>query len=187
MADLPTLSFGTGDPGLFTYPQIVHLLTVEFARARRYGYPLSCILFRIDRLASIGDVQGWVARDFVRERVVAAIRRESRACDFVGRFPDDRFLVVLPHTDEVGARTLADRVARSVSSLDFTVGERVLRATVSAGASCYRDRNTLFYDAVVYAAEQALLEAERSGGARVLVRDPKPRGFEPPAETEETF
>ena len=39
------------ESGLFSYTQILHLLKIEFARARRYQYELSCVLVEIDRLA----------------------------------------------------------------------------------------------------------------------------------------
>ena len=44
MPELKGMDFESQDPGLFNYPQILHLLKVEFSRARRYHYPLSCLL-----------------------------------------------------------------------------------------------------------------------------------------------
>src|SRR5262245_36822374 len=152
MAEARPVPFGAGDPGLFTYPQGIHLLPVEFARARRYAYPLSCLLLRVDGLETFRDLHGYRARDFVRERAIALVRRESRSCDFLGRFPDDRLLVVLPHTDLDGALVLAERVRASLGTLEIEVdGGKPFRASVSLGLSCYRDRNTLFYDALVFA------------------------------------
>src|SRR5881296_1475295 len=121
MAESRSVSFGAGDPGLFSYPQVIHLLTVEFARARRYAYPLSCLLLRVDGLETLRDLHGYRARDLVRERAIALVRRESRSCDFLGRFPDDRLLVVLPHTDLEGALVLADRVRAALGSLEIEV------------------------------------------------------------------
>ena len=45
------------DAGLFSYTQILHLLKIEFSRARRYQYELSCILLEIDRLGEKQIVQ----------------------------------------------------------------------------------------------------------------------------------
>ncbi|HET6203762.1 MAG TPA: GGDEF domain-containing protein [Planctomycetota bacterium] len=174
MTELRTVSFGAGDPGLFSYPQVIHLLTVEFARARRYGYPLSCLLLRVDGLDALRDLHGYRVRDLVRERAVALVRRQSRSCDFLGRFPDDRLLVVLPHTDLEGALSLAERLRVALGNLesDVEVGQP-FRASASIGVSCFRDRNTLFYDALVFAAEEALKEATSLGGNRAVARDPR--------------
>ena len=55
------------ETGLFSYTQILHLLKIEFARARRYQYDLSCILVEVDRLASLGDLHGSMVRDQVED------------------------------------------------------------------------------------------------------------------------
>ncbi|MCI0585288.1 MAG: GGDEF domain-containing protein [Planctomycetes bacterium] len=179
MAEIRSPLPGAGDPGLFSYPQVIHLLTVEFARARRYEYPLSLLLLRVDGLETLRDLHGHRARDLVRERAMGLVRRESRSCDFLGRFPDDRLLVVLPHTDLDGAHALAERVRAALAALEVDVeGGRPFRATASLGVACYRDRNTLFYDALVFAAEEGLREAASLGGNRVVARDPRPVGGE---------
>ena len=43
---------------LLMYPQLQNVLRIEFARARRYDYPLSCIALAVDRLENLSDLYG---------------------------------------------------------------------------------------------------------------------------------
>ena len=43
---------------LFSQAQILHLMKNEFARSRRYGLPLGCIVLQVDRLPQLVDLYG---------------------------------------------------------------------------------------------------------------------------------
>ncbi len=170
MQELMTLTLTDTDPALFSFAQIQHLMKVEFARARRYRLPLSFVVVAVDRLPDLSKNFGYRAKNLVLERFHAILRRETRSSDFIGRFPDDRVLLVLPHTDGEGARVLVNRVRRSVSGQEFEFEGKAFRVTASAGISQYRDRNTLFFDSVRDAAENAAARAANAGDT-VLVMD----------------
>ena len=48
----------------FSQSQILHLMKTEFARARRYGFPVSCMLVQVDRLDALVDLHGGALRDY---------------------------------------------------------------------------------------------------------------------------
>jgi diguanylate cyclase (GGDEF)-like protein len=157
-----------GDSGIFSYTQILHLLKIEFARARRYQYQLSCVLVEVDRLGNIGDLHGSVVRDQVEHAVGELLNRHSRSCDFVGRL-GERFVIVLPHTDRKGAQLLAQRLHDRISGLDVRVDERPLRISASLGVATLDDQDTIFFDAVLKKAEGALATVTARGGDSVAV------------------
>jgi len=154
------------DSGLFSYTQILHLLKIEFSRARRYQYQLSCILLEIDRLGALGDLHGAEVRDYVEGAVADLLNRHSRSCDFVGRL-GERFVVVLPHTDAKGAELLAQRLHDRVAELDVRVDERPLRVSASVGVSTQDGDESIFFDTVLKQAESALGEVLSRGGDSV--------------------
>lgn len=154
--------------GLFSYTQILHLLKIEFSRARRYQYELSCILLEIDRLGALGDLHGSEVRDRVESAVADLLNRHSRSCDFVGRL-GERFVVVLPHTDAKGAQLLAQRLHDRVSELDVRVDDRPLRVSVSVGVSTQDGDESIFFDTVLKQAEVALGEVISRGGDSVAL------------------
>lgn len=159
---------GGSEGGLFSYTQILHLLKIEFARARRYQYQLSCVLVEIDRLGILGDLHGSSVRDQVEGTVADMLNRHSRSCDFVGRL-GERFVIVLPHTDGTGAQLLAQRLHVRISELDVMVDGRALRVSASIGVATQDGDESIFFDAVLKRAEAALAEAVARGGDSVAL------------------
>jgi len=167
----------SSDPGagVFSLSQIRHLMRVEFGRAQRYGYPLSCLVIGVDRLESLRDLYGYEFRESVLEAVIELLQEETRTCDYLGRLMDDRLMAILPHTTAEGAQVTARRILSAAHGLAFQPQGSALRVTLSVGISNYEDDNTLFFDSLVEAAEGALGEAQRGGGDRFVYRVPGPR------------
>src|SRR5262245_695952 len=94
-----SMSEYSSDPGagVFSLSQIRHLMRVEFGRAQRYGYPLSCLVIGIDRLESLRDLYGYEFRESLLEAVIELLQEETRTCDYLGRLMDDRLMAILPH------------------------------------------------------------------------------------------
>jgi diguanylate cyclase (GGDEF)-like protein len=172
------MSESSSDPGagVFSLSQIRHLMRVEFGRAQRYGYPLSCLVIGIDRLDSLRDLYGYDFRESVLEAVIELLQEETRTCDYLGRLMDDRLMAILPHTTAEGAQAGARRILTAARRLSFQPqGAAALGVSLSIGISHYQDDNTLFFDSLVEAAEGALGEAAKGGGDRFVHRVPGPR------------
>ncbi len=174
------------DPGagVFSLSQIRHLMRVEFGRAQRYGYPLSCLVIGIDRLDALRDQHGYEFRETAVAAVIELLQQETRTCDYLGRLMDDRLMGILPHTTAEGAEAGARRILGAARAVALRApaaigpgarGENPIRLTLSIGISHYENDNTLFFDSLVEAAEGALAEALRSGGDRFVHRIPGPR------------
>ena len=158
-------------PAPLTYPQLQNLLRIEFARARRYELPLSCLAVQIDRLEHLRDLYGSGARELILGQVMRIVQGQTRVCDAMGR-SGDRMVVVLPHTDAEGARVIGERLLKKVQSLSFEVAQRSLEVTVSVGISSYTDPDMIFFDALLKDAEQAVLEATGAGGNTINLSQP---------------
>src|SRR5215510_4440551 len=117
---------------LLTYPQLQNTLRIEFARARRYTYPLCCLALQVDGLERIRDLHGSAQRDQAMMHVVKMIQAQTRASDSVALY-HDRIAVILPHTDATGARAFAERIREQVRREAFRVGGKEIRSTVSIG------------------------------------------------------
>ena len=159
-----------GEVGVFSYAQILHLLKIEFARARRYQYQLSCVLVEIDRLGSLGDLHGSAVRDQLDRSVTDLLNRYSRSCDFVGRL-GERFVIVLPHTEAKGAELLAHRLHDRIAGLDVRIDGRLLRVSASIAVATHDGDDSIFFDAVLKRAETALQAAVARGGDTVVVAE----------------
>jgi GGDEF domain-containing protein len=87
--------------GRGTSPESVtlgHRLREEFERARRYSLSFSFVLLAIEAIGDAG------------ERVAAELRRILRLPDFVTRYGECEFAILLPETDADGARRSINRL-----------------------------------------------------------------------------
>ena len=152
---------------LFSQAQILHLMKNEFARSRRHGIPLGCVLMQVDRLAQLVDLHGAGLRAAVRQAVGSLVREKTRGADLLGAANDDRYMLVLPHTNLDQTRIVADRLRAVFAELEIAVDGRALALSLSAGISA-GDQQTLFFDSLVGQAEAALEYAMQSGGNQVV-------------------
>lgn len=159
---------------VFSVTQIRHLMRVEFGRAQRYGYPLSCVVLACDRLDHLRDLHGVEFKERVVDAFVEQLVDQTRTCDYLGRLMDDRLMAVLPHTARAGAEAVALRMLDAARRRTFESPAGPVRVTLSVGLSHYEEENTLFFDSLVSAAEAALVQATADGGDRFQHLDPGP-------------
>ncbi len=152
---------------LFSQAQIMHLMKNEFARARRHGIPLGVILMQVDRLPQLVDLHGVGLRTAVKQTVARIVREKTRGSDLIGTTSDDRYLLVMPHTDAEQTRIVADRLHQVFSGVEVSVEGRPLHLSMSVGMTACDDRGTLFFDSVLSQAESALEYACGAGGDQV--------------------
>jgi diguanylate cyclase (GGDEF)-like protein len=111
------------------------VLAKELERAGRVGYPISLILFDVDRLSSINQAHGYGVGDRILERLGILIRQYFRQHDWVARHSEDSIVVLLSRTDGEHANGLAERVRATVEDrLEFTDHrtDMPVRVTLSA-------------------------------------------------------
>ncbi len=178
MTDLPA------DKSLFSLAQIQHLMRVEFNRAQRYGYPISCLMIAVDRLGHLRDMYGYEAKEEIVDSVVSLLKGATRSSDFLGRMADDRLLAVIPHTGATGVRSLCDRLLAQTRQLDFQSDNRTIPITIAIGGSHdgsedggkTADQRTMFFDALLQSSEEALEDAVAAGGDRAVYVTPDELG-----------
>jgi len=159
---------GRPDRALFSFAQIQHVLRVEFGRAQRYRYPLTCLVLAVDQLGTIRDTGGYEAKERLVEGVIELLADATRSSDFLGRTADDRLIAVVPHTPAEGARVLARRLVDSVRALTVGRGAGVEHVTLSLGACANGDSSVMYFDALLEGAQRAFDEAVAQGGNRYV-------------------
>ena len=160
-------AFGTRSVPLIGLSQTQQLAKQEFARARRYDYPLSIGVCRVDRIEQLTDLYGAESRSLLMEELARLFHSRSRSTDIVGRLSEDRLLWVLPHTDLDGSRLAAERIREAVETVELRSGRRAIQIGISVGLACFVNRNTLFFDSVLMQAQEALERAQDRGGNQI--------------------
>ncbi len=105
--------------GCFNMNYFENVMVNEISRAERYDQKLSIILIDIDDFKSINDTHGHLFGDKILERFVHVIRSNLRGEDVLARYGGDEFIILLPQTGRVGARTMADRIQSPADGLLF--------------------------------------------------------------------
>ena len=134
----------------------------ELGRARRYGRPLSLILFDVDRFKSVNDTYGHLGGDFVLKAIVELTRRLLRREQLFARVGGDEFALLTPEAPPASARLLAERVRSRIARHEFAHSGASFRVTCSFGiASLGQDVSTVrdLYEA----ADKALYRAKNAG------------------------
>lgn len=171
MSDFSKASDGSTPP-MYSLAQIQHLMRVEFGRAQRYSYPIICLVISIDSLGTLRDRYGYDAKEEVIARVVDLVAEATRSCDYLGRLPDDRLMIVVPHTPPDDVRILAERLIEQVGELSVPSVERE-SLTLSIGGSWMKSGETLFFDDLMKTAERCSAEVSSAGGNRFLSHAPE--------------
>jgi diguanylate cyclase (GGDEF)-like protein len=106
--------------GLYNRRALSEHLTRIAASARRRVEPLSVLMIDLDRFKQINDGFGHEAGDRALCTVANCMRDVLRGDDVYGRWGGDEFLVVLPSTNEAGARKVAHRIRAAAAEADLS-------------------------------------------------------------------
>lgn len=156
----------------YTRPLMDAVLAKEAERAGRFGYGISLILFDVDNLSRINAEHGYGVGDRLLERLGILIRKYFRQHDWVARYSEDSFAVLLTRAEPEDAAGLAEHVRQTVEErlafqdhrtdqpVRITVSAAVLNVPVSIG-------DTIDADRLMIDAEAAVDRAKRLGRNRV--------------------
>ena len=163
-----TLSFNPSGKPLFTDEEVRSLMQIEFDRARRYNYPVACLLIEVDRLVDIQTMHGYEARGTILQAFVELLQGETRAGDLLGTVVDDRLMVLIPHTMPAAARAISERVLKGAREMQFKVGGKSIRVSASIGVAHNQDEAATSVATLERVAEEGLSVAVASGGGQVV-------------------
>jgi diguanylate cyclase (GGDEF)-like protein len=96
--------------GLLNHRALYARLDQELRRAGRSSQDCSILMMDLDDFKALNDTHGHQAGDEVLKEVAVVLQEAVRTSDVIGRYGGDEFLAILPDTDVVSARTLAERL-----------------------------------------------------------------------------
>jgi diguanylate cyclase (GGDEF)-like protein/PAS domain S-box-containing protein len=157
------LAITDGLTGLYNRRHFYDLLEREVESVNRYGDHLSLIMLDIDAFKAYNDTHGHLAGDALLKELAHLLTRKIRKVDIAARYGGDEFVLFFPRTDKKRAAILAERIRTSVEGHRLSGEEGLSRTvTISLGmAVCPQDAAET--EALVKAADEALLEAKKRG------------------------
>jgi diguanylate cyclase (GGDEF)-like protein len=160
--------------GLFNRLKFDRVLACEMQRSRRYGAPLSLVLFDIDHFKNINDAFGHQIGDKTLMRLSNATKTMVRKSDLLARWGGEEFVLLTPGSDGEMAERAAEKLRAAIEKIAF---EDVGPVTCSFGVTQYAEDDTAAE--LVSRADQALYLAKINGRNRVetvLATDEPARG-----------
>jgi diguanylate cyclase (GGDEF)-like protein/PAS domain S-box-containing protein len=108
--ELEHLSYKDGLTDLPNRRMFDSVIELEWLNAKRYRHPLSLILIDIDFFKQYNDHYGHLQGDACLKQVAQVLSQAvTRTRDLIARFGGEEFVIVLPETDAVAAKTIAER------------------------------------------------------------------------------
>ncbi|MGE8100564.1 sensor domain-containing diguanylate cyclase [Pseudomonas fluorescens] len=102
--------------GLANRRHFDQFLDIEFKRARRLRSPLSLILIDVDFFKRYNDHYGHLAGDECLRIISQSIKQcVRRPADMTARYGGEEIAVVMPNTDEEGARSVAEAILLGIA------------------------------------------------------------------------
>jgi diguanylate cyclase (GGDEF)-like protein len=165
---------GSGSATVLTVPDeaedaLDRRVQEELERARRYSLSFSLVLLGMDELAGLSDRLGAEAADRRRHEVGGVLRRELRLPDFVVPYGVDEFAIVLPETDQSGARQSVTRIRDRLAAVPFEGDPREESPRFSAGIVTYPHPSAVQTDDLFALVEAALVQGKAQSGERIGV------------------
>lgn len=140
----------------------------EVASARRYGRPISLVVFDVDHFKRCNDSFGHPAGDAVLREVARKLRERIRAADVASRTGGEEFSVILPDVEAQGAGRFAESLRQAIADTVVQHEHHRIQVTISLGVAQLGALPENSAD-LVRQADRRLYLAKNSGRNRVVL------------------
>ena len=121
---------------LFNRSLLASILRRELDLARRKRSTFSVLLVNIDHFNELSQAHGRGVSDRVLQHVATVLSSQVRSSDFVFRYGEEEFLIVLVELDAEQSMAVADKLRRTVENADIPLAPgRSLQVTLSLGVA----------------------------------------------------
>jgi diguanylate cyclase (GGDEF)-like protein len=153
--------------GLYNLRALKEQLPIWLGPAARTGRRMALLMMDIDGFKSVNDRLGHGVGNELLKEVANLLRFAVRVGDEPFRFGGDEFVLLLSDADAAGAMVVAERIQDIYRSMGQTLRGTVVTVSFSMGLAVFpQDGETP--ESLLEHADEALLEAKRSGAGKVL-------------------
>lgn len=147
------------------------LIREEINRNERFQIPFSIILVDVDNFKKINDEYGHCAGDKSLIQVALHLQVQLRDMDKAIRYGGDEFVLLLPHSDRMAAKVVAERILQK----RFKIGRKkeqdhLFPITFSLGIAFWEPGLTLRQ--LISRADEAMYYSKREGKNRYTIYRP---------------
>jgi diguanylate cyclase (GGDEF)-like protein/PAS domain S-box-containing protein len=152
--------FATTDSltGIANRREFTRIVESEIDRVKRYGTPLSLIMYDLDHFKRVNDTFGHDVGDDVLQTVSRLVKENIRSVDVTGRWGGEEFMVLLPQTDLDSANKVAEKLRQAIELHRFN---KVGQVTASFGLTQFVPEDDI--ELLTKRVDEALYQAKKRG------------------------
>jgi diguanylate cyclase (GGDEF)-like protein len=128
--------------GSYIWNHFYKLSEREIQRTLRYQHPLSMIFLQVIFFQNANINIHPSVRNKVIRSVVQTILNNLREIDFVGRYKEDEFFVLLPETENQAAELIAKRIKKLILEKPIEIDHGFIPIRIVVGVSWINEQNT---------------------------------------------
>jgi diguanylate cyclase (GGDEF)-like protein len=166
---LQKLSVTDGLTGIYNHRYFQKRIKEEFIRAKRYNFPLSCLMIDLDDFKVLNDAHGHQVGDRILTEFSMILNNSIREVDMAARYGGEEFVVLLPQIDIDGAANMAERFRMAVELHKFFGTDKPFNITISIGVATYPAGDIKTDRELLKAADTSLYRAKNTGKNRVVI------------------
>ena len=159
--------------GLFNVRHFRKSLEHELERNRRTGMTTALIMVDLDHFKNINDTWGHESGNQVLQTVAQLLQDQTRKLDICCRYGGEEFAVILPSTELMLARQVAERCLNALRETVIPLDETDLQVTASIGVAV-ADNSAQTAESLIENADECMYEAKRGGRNQVVSKRPQP-------------
>lgn len=159
--------------GLYNVRHFRSSLEHELERTRRTGMATALIMVDLDHFKQVNDTWGHESGNLVLQTVAQLLQDQTRKLDICCRYGGEEFAVILPSTELMLARQVAERCLNALRETVIALEATDLRVTASIGVAV-ADANTGTPEELIEAADECMYEAKHGGRNQVVSKRPEP-------------
>jgi diguanylate cyclase (GGDEF)-like protein len=134
----------------------------ELNRARRFNRSLSVLMAEVDHFQGICDNYDYEVGNQVLRLTAKRLLKDLRIIDVLGRYAEEKFVILLADTDMNGAEKVAARLVRQNGEATLNTERGSITPTLSLGISSATDELPTL-ESLVERADNALCAAKQAG------------------------
>ena len=164
--EIATFSMKDALTGLSNRYGFDNRIVLEWNRATRGKSTLGLMIFAPDGLDKCDDKK---RDEIVKEISKTLIYSGKRSTDFIVRWSDNEFAVLLPDTNTSGTNFVVERIREEIESVSITeLPKKDGKTTISMGVCVYPPKHGETPNAFISKAYNAYIEAKESGGDTII-------------------
>lgn len=150
--------------GVYNHGHFLEVLTEQAEAASRKNTPLSLIMLDIDYFKQYNDTFGHLVGDRILNSLCAAVQRNIKHTDAIGRWGGEEFIISLPGANGAQAHQIAMRIGETLRTLRVEdINQRTVPVpTVSQGIAVFPDEADEIYR-LIDVADKRLYKAKDRG------------------------